>query len=81
MKEDIGLLRQDMKKIRERVTETESRISLLEDELPPVVKQVTTTEKQAAFWQQKMDDLENRMPRNNIRIVGMPEKIEGQNPG
>lgn len=33
------------------------------------------------LWQQKMDDLENRMQINNIRIVGMPEKVEGLNVG
>lgn len=28
----------------------------------------------------KLDDLENRSRRNNIRIIGLPEKIEGQQP-
>lgn len=28
----------------------------------------------------KTDDLENRLRRNNVRIVGLPKKVEGRDP-
>lgn len=28
----------------------------------------------------KLDDLENRSRQNNIRIIGLPENVEGQHP-
>lgn len=40
VKIDISLIRQDIHKLRERVTETERRIGHVEDEIPPL--QVTT---------------------------------------
>lgn len=29
---------------------------------------------------EKTDDIENRLKRNNVRIVGLPEKVEGRDP-
>lgn len=28
----------------------------------------------------RMEDMENRLRRNNVRAVGMPEETEGKNP-
>lgn len=33
---DVSLIRQDLQKLRDRVTETETRISRVEDEMPPL---------------------------------------------
>lgn len=41
-----------------------------------MVNKLQMTEKQVAMWQQKLDNLENRMRQNNIII---PERAEGQN--
>lgn len=78
---DIGLLQQDMQNIIERVTKTESRISTLEDNLSPFPSRVSAAEKQISSWCQKADNLENRLRRNNVKIVGLPERAEGQNHG
>lgn len=81
IKNDIGLIRHDMQSMRDRMAEVENRISILEDAVNPMPKQILSVEKQIATWQQKTDDFENRMRRNNLRIVGLPEKAEGFNPG
>lgn len=81
IKTDIGLIRQDMQSIRDRMAEVENRISQLEDTVIHIPKKITTVEKQIGTWQQKTDDFENRMRHNNIRIIGLPEKAEGFNPG
>lgn len=80
IKVDIGLRRQDKQKVREHVTETEHRISSLEDDLFPAPNRVAKAEKQISFWSQKAEDLENRLRRNNLRIAGLSERTEGQNP-
>lgn len=66
-----------MKNIWGRAAETENSVSVLEDEVPPVIKKVTAMEKNyiMAKKKKKMDDLENHM-RRNIRIVGMPQKVQ-----
>lgn len=81
IKTDIGLIRQDMQSMRDRMAEAESRISLLEDAVTPMPKRILIAEKQIAIWQQKTDDFQNHMRRNNLRIVGLREKVEGFNPG
>lgn len=81
IKTDIGLIRQDMQSIRDRMAEVENRISHLEDTVINIPKMIATVEKQIGTWQQKTDDFENRMRHNNIRIIGLPEKAEGFNPG
>lgn len=77
---DVGLLRHDLQNLRERVKETESRISQLEDAVAPIPDRLSTLEKAASSWSQRADDLENRLRRNNLRILGLPEKTEGADP-
>lgn len=57
------------------------RISTIEDDFSSFPGWVVSPEKQISFWFQKADNLENRLRRINLRIVGLPEKAEGQNPG
>lgn len=73
---DIGLIRKDMKTMRD----CENSISNLQDTVAPVSDKIAAYEKQMLICQQKADNLENRMRRNNVRIVGMPEMAEGQDP-
>lgn len=52
----------------------------LEDSTMPTSGKVAELEKIADSWVQRADDLENRLRRNNIHILGLTEKTEGQNP-
>lgn len=80
VKIDVGLLRQDLQNLRGRVGEVEDRVSTLEDTTAPIPLKVMELEKAAAAWVQRADDLENRLRRNNLRILGLPERSEGQHP-
>lgn len=77
VKIDVSLIRQDLQRLRDRVTEMETRISRVEDEV-----QVTTErlQHQLAMILAKQDDMENRLRRCNLRFVGIPEGLEGSDP-
>lgn len=80
LKEDIGLIRQNIQRITERTTAVETRVSDLEDQSGVLQKDTRRHTQQITTLMAKVDDLENRSRRNNIRMVGIPEKVEGANP-
>lgn len=80
LKADMAFVRQDMQQIKERVKEAEVRISTVEDQLPPIHKELKQATQQIATLLNKVDDLENRSRRNNVRLVGVPERVEGRDP-
>lgn len=80
VKIDVGLLRQDLQNLRGRVREVEDRVSTLEDTTAPIPSKVMELEKAANAWVHRADELENRLRRNNLRILGLPERSEGQHP-
>lgn len=59
---------------------TEGRISDVEDKMPPLISESRATTSLTNAISNKMDDVENRFRRNNILIVGLPEKVEGCDP-
>lgn len=77
---DLGLLRHDVQQLRERVRHTEDRVSALEDLTRPLTVRVQDMESSIILWKQKCDDLENKDRRNNVRILGMPERAEDLDP-
>lgn len=63
-----------------RVTEAECRISDSEDTLASHTTKLAEVEGKLEAALDKIDDLENRGRRCNIRIIGLPEGSEGSNP-
>lgn len=63
-----------------RITEAESRISNSEDAAATHVTKLAEMENKLEATLEKLDDLENRSRRCNIRIIGLPEGSEGTNP-
>uniref|UniRef100_H3AX75 L1 transposable element RRM domain-containing protein n=1 Tax=Latimeria chalumnae TaxID=7897 RepID=H3AX75_LATCH len=63
-----------------RMTEVEQRVSDIEDEARGKTECIAELETKLSAMAEKMDDLENRSRRNNIRIVGFPEGVEKGNP-
>ncbi|KAJ1171666.1 hypothetical protein NDU88_003525 [Pleurodeles waltl] len=57
--------------------EAETRISRLEDEAGAHQSSREVMEKQLEDTQWKLTDLEDRMRRNNLRVLGVPEGLEG----
>ena len=63
-----------------RITQAEERLSSAEDSISGLQTKVSALEGKVKFLETKADDLENRSRRNNMRIVGIPEKEEGVDP-
>lgn len=76
IKEELNKIRTDVSALETKVAEAELRISELEDEHAFGHNKVQQMEQAMASMAEKLDDLENRARRNNLRIVGLPESIK-----
>lgn len=63
-----------------RISEAEHRVSDIEDNATEMGNKLKETEKLVRVLLEKVDDLENRSRRDNIRIVGLKEGYEGSQP-
>lgn len=80
LKSDMAHVRRDLQAMSDRVKAAEDRVSNVEDQLPPLAKAMKSATHQITTLLAKVDDLENRSRRSNIRIVGVPEREEGRDP-
>lgn len=62
--------------VKERVKETEERISGAEDEIVQLSARANSLESQVKKLTEKVDNMENRYRLNTLRLVGLPEKEE-----
>lgn len=76
----LQLHRSELDEHNKRITEAETRISTLEDVVTPIEAKLQSLEKLVHDMGERAEDLENRGRRKNIRIVGLPEGVEGDNP-
>lgn len=77
---DMGLIRQDIDKLRSRATESEQRLSTTEDTMAEHGVALRTLQTKVKALEYRAEDAENRNRRNNLRIIGLPEGAEGNNP-
>lgn len=77
---DVGLIRQDMDKMRSRITFAEQRISHMEDTVESHNTDLRMLHTKIRALEYKAEDAGNRNRRNNLRIVGMTEGVEGNHP-
>ncbi|KAJ1193000.1 hypothetical protein NDU88_002306 [Pleurodeles waltl] len=61
-----------------RIATMETRTDELEIEVKAATAQTTTQGQQISDIQWKLEDVENRQRRNNLRILGIAEDLEGQ---
>lgn len=73
----IQEVKQEVKEFSNRLTTAEQRISDTEDQVSGLQRIVDTLQQQAKSFGEKLEDQENRSRRNNVRIVGLPEGVEG----
>lgn len=59
-----------MQKLRERTTEVKGRISIIEDDWAPMQRESHAQQLLVAKHAARLDDLENRLRRNNMRAIG-----------
>lgn len=57
----------------QRITDTEARVVTVEEEVAEVYSHMSHTDDTIKALWEKIDDLENRTRRNNLRIIGIPE--------
>lgn len=61
-----------------RLTQAEQRISDLEDTQTTSSSSMLQCFQRLKFAEDKLEDLENRCSRNNLRIIGVPETVKPQ---
>ena len=69
----IGDVKNDIKTLSSRIGDAEERISSTEDELACLTTQASAMKTTTDELARKVDDLENRSRRSNLRLVGLPE--------
>lgn len=74
------MIRQDIKKIRECTTATESRISDVEDKIGPLIRESQVIARLVRAVEMRAGDFKNHLRCNNVRIVGLPEEVEERDP-
>lgn len=60
-----------------KITELENRTSSCEDTTATLSQTINQQQSEIASLRDKLDDLENRGRRNNLRFIGIPEAIKG----
>ena len=74
---DVNLLRADHKKVAEKVKEQETLLAEMRPELGATTSHVRELNEKIETVERRMEELEGRDRRSNIRLVGLPEEIEG----
>lgn len=77
---ECGLMSQDLDKIPGRLGSAETCISDVEDTSSTHNRTLTDLQRQVNLLKARSDDAEKRLHRNNERVVGLPEGMEGDNP-
>lgn len=80
MQSEMGLIRRDMDKYRDRLTEAERRVGDNEDVIRDHSASIRTLQVKMKTLESRAEDQENRNRRNNLRLVGLPEGVEGRDP-
>ncbi|KAJ1092038.1 hypothetical protein NDU88_005152 [Pleurodeles waltl] len=76
----VNLLRTDLRKISNKVCLAERSIEELQMKLATLKKQVPAAESRAGALEARVEDSEELTRRNNVRLLGFPERAEGAYP-
>lgn len=68
---------QSLKEVTERVGEAKQRILVVENGSADTEKRLRALEKTSSELTERLHDYENSSRRKNLRIVGLPQKLEG----
>ncbi len=74
----ITEVRKEIQECTGCIAQAEQRISDAEDNINGLISRVSTLENTVSALSSKVEDLECRSQWNNVRLVGLPEKAEGQ---
>ena len=76
---DMGLLRDNHRRLAERVTTNEREMSEVSPMLTSMRSRMEEMEGKVKSLEIRAEEAENRSRRNNIRLIGVPEKTENGN--
>lgn len=76
IKEVVTDLKNSVNAIQERLDEAEGRISNMEDITSKLVGDGERHDKRLEVMWNRIEDLENRSRRNNVRMIGLKERLE-----
>ena len=76
---DVNILREDHRKLTDRVKQTEQSITTLRPQVTDSTTQTNDLLDRVRFLEGRAEDAEGRARRSNIRVVGLPEGAEGKN--
>lgn len=74
LKDELISMHQEMRKT---VTALEERASTAEDTLYPLESKLRGLQEIVSLQAAKLDETENRLCRNNVRVIDLPERIYG----
>lgn len=77
IQQHLGKIEEAVASLPVRVLEAESRISSLEDQINGVLQQMDSVSREKEIMENKIEELENFSRRSNLRVVGVPEHLEG----
>lgn len=80
LKEELCSMRQELQKTVERTDGLEERLNQIEDIVHPMRQDFKKMQAQLDANKFKMDEWENRLQTQNVRVLGLPEKCEGSCP-
>lgn len=72
----INGIKSDFKDFAGRLGQAENRIGDVEDDIAEEKTKIAALEKRVSELTFKVDDLENRSRRSNLRLLNLPEKVE-----
>ncbi|KAJ1209137.1 hypothetical protein NDU88_004515 [Pleurodeles waltl] len=74
---EINLLRADLRKVSDKVKVAEGSIAELQSEVGTLQSQVAQATSTVGRLEARLDDAEGRSRRNNVRLLGFPERAKG----
>ena len=78
--EGLNLLRDDHRKLKEKVVQSEKPLDAMQPMLSDLRVQVGDLTDRVRFLEGRAEDAEGQNRRSNLRIVGLPEGEEGPDP-
>lgn len=77
---DISLIRDYHRKLADRVKEGEKTLADLQPAISTQWKSLQVAHDRLAALEERLDDLEGRSRSCNVRVLGLPEGVEGAHP-
>ncbi|KAJ1164655.1 hypothetical protein NDU88_005089 [Pleurodeles waltl] len=76
---DLTLLREDHRQLTDRVVTNEKSLEQLAPNCQKLTKNMSESTSRIKTLETRAEDAENRAPRSNLRLVGLPERAVAKN--